>query len=194
MQRFFRKAASRLRATGFWRLVRLPARDKIEPLKLRIRSATPADIPVMMALEKHSATAAHWSNAQYKEIVSSSGGRRDACRTAGETPALRVALVVEDDSGVQGFTVAQVLGREWELENIVAADQAQRRGLGTRLLGELANLARGQGAQSIFLEVRESNRAARSLYKKCGFAESGQRKSYYRDPIETAIMYKLDLA
>ena len=160
---------------------------------MRIRSATPADIPVMMALEKHSATAAHWSNAQYKEILSSSGGRRDAYRTADETPALRLALVVEDHSGVQGFTVARALGREWELENIVVADQAQRRGLGTRLLAELVRLARSQGAQSIFLEVRESNRAARALYLKCAFVESGHRKSYYQDPLENALRYKLNL-
>ena len=173
-------------------------------MKLRIRPATPADIAAMIALEKLSATAAHWSIAQYKEIfetavsirapVSSvSGGRRDACRTAGETPALRLASVVEDQSGVQGFAVARVLGREWELENIIVADQAQRRGLGTRLLGELANLARSQHAQSIFLEVRESNQAARSLYLKCAFVESGHRKSYYQNPPETAILYKLDL-
>jgi len=167
----------------------------------------------MMALEKLSATAAHWSIAQYKEIFESSvssrapvssvapgvvggvsGGRRDACRTAGETPALRLALVVEDQSGgIQGFAVARVPGREWELENIVVADQAERRGLGTRLLGELVSLARSQGAQSIFLEVRESNRAARALYLKCAFVENGHRKSYYQDPPETAILYKLDL-
>ncbi len=126
----------------------------------------------MMALEKVSASAAHWSIAQYNEIfetavsirapVSSvSGGRRDACRIAGETPALRLALVVEHQSAVQ--------------------------------VGELANLARSQHAQSIFLEVRESNQAARSLYLKCAFVESGHRKSYYQNPPETAILYKLDL-
>src|SRR5437879_12090612 len=122
----------------------------------------------MMALEKLSASAAHWSIAQWEifetavsiraPVSSVSGGRRDACRTAGETPALRLASVVEDQSGVQGFAVARVLGREWELENIIVADQAQRRGLGTRLLGELANLARSQHAQSIFLEVRSEER------------------------------------
>jgi ribosomal protein S18 acetylase RimI-like enzyme len=178
---------------------------ELETLKLRIRPATPADIAAMMALEKLSATAAHWSIAQYKEIFETArsirapissvlGGRRDACQTASETPALRLALVVEDQSGgIQGFAVARVLGREWELENIVVADQAQRRGLGTRLLGELVSLARSQGTQSFFLEVRESSRAARALYLKCAFVENGHRKSYYQDPLENAILYKLDL-
>src|SRR5438093_11859124 len=98
----------------------------------------------MIALEKLSATAAHWSIAQYKEIfetavsirtrVSSvSGGRRDGCRTAGETPALRRALVVEDQSAVQGFAAARVRGRDCARENILVADQAQRRAEGTRV-------------------------------------------------------------
>src|SRR5438445_7060763 len=110
----------------------------------------------MMALEKVSASAAHWSIAQYNEIfetavsirapVSSvSGGRRDACRTAGETPALRLALVVEDQSGVQGLAVARVLRREGGVENIVVADQDQRGGFGRHLLGVLAILAARQG-------------------------------------------------
>src|SRR5205814_9065857 len=125
--------------------------------------------------------------------ASGRGGWRDAGGTGDETAALRLASVVEDRSGVQRLAVARGLGREWELENIIVADQAERRGLGTRLLGELANLARSQHAQSIFLEVRESNQAARSLYLKCAFVESGHRKSYYQNPPETAILYKLDL-
>jgi ribosomal-protein-alanine acetyltransferase len=183
--------------TGFG----LQSSDKNEALKLRIRLATPAHIPAMMALEKHSASAAHWSTAQYEEIfeasvsspveVSSvSGGRPDA----GEKPALRLALVIEEKSRVLGFLVARVLGEEWELENMVIADQAQRHGLATRLLGELLKLARKQGANSIFLEVRESNRAARSLYQKCGFTETSHRKRYYRNPEDDAIAYRLDLA
>ena len=157
----------------------------------------------MMALAKLSATAAHWSPAQYEEIFESSGssrrpvsssGGRDACRTAGETPAPRLALVIEDKSGVQGFLIARNLGEQWELENIVVVGLAQRRGLGSRLLAELVELARGQGARSIFLEVRESNRAARSLYKKCCFIEIGHRKRYYRDPEENAALYRFDFA
>src|SRR5207244_11544532 len=117
----------------------------------------------------------------------------DACRKAAGKPALRLASVVEDRAGVQGLAVARVLGREWELENIIVADQAQRRGLGTRLWGELANLARREHAQSIFLEVRETKQAARSLYLQCAFVENGHRKSYYQNPLETAILSKLDL-
>jgi ribosomal-protein-alanine N-acetyltransferase len=46
----------------------------------------------------------------------------------------------------------------------------------------------------VYLEVRESNRAARSLYVKCAFIESGHRKSYYSEPEEDAVLYRLDFA
>jgi ribosomal-protein-alanine N-acetyltransferase len=97
-----------------------------------------------------------------------------------------------EESCLHGFVVARIVGAEWEIENIAIAGSARRRGLGTRLLGELLDLARAQGAEAVFLEVRESNRAARSLYEKWAFLESGRRRNYYNDPEEDAILYRLD--
>ena len=132
----------------------------------------------MMALEKHAATAAHWSVEQYEALF------------RGSTPG-RVALLIQEEDCVQRFVIARAVGEEWEIENIAIAGPARRRGLGTRLLGELLDLARPRGAESVFLEVRESNRAARALYEKWSFLESGHRKQYYKDPEEDAILYRL---
>ncbi len=150
-------------------------------LRMRIRSATAADIPDLMTLQKHAATAAHWSAQHYEAALS------------GEGPA-RVALVIQEEVGVQGFIVGRVLGEEWEIENIAVAGPARRRGLGTRLLGEFLDLARGRGANAVFLEVRESNLAARRLYEKWAFVECGRRKLYYREPEEDAIVYQIGFA
>jgi ribosomal-protein-alanine N-acetyltransferase len=46
----------------------------------------------------------------------------------------------------------------------------------------------------VFLEVRESNAAARCFYEKAGFVQTGRRKSYYTDPAEDAVLYRYDLA
>jgi ribosomal-protein-alanine N-acetyltransferase len=134
-----------------------------------------------MRLMNHSATAAHWSREQYDRVFGADSPRR-------------IALVVQDAGAVQGFLVAQVVADEWEIENIAIAGQARRRGLGTRLLGEFLDRARAQGAQAVFLEVRESNRAARSLYDKWAFQESGRRVNYYSQPEEDAIVYRLSFA
>jgi ribosomal-protein-alanine N-acetyltransferase len=147
---------------------------------VKIRSATLADIPSLVALEKHAVTAAHWSRQQYDAIFSQSSPRR-------------LALAIEEETGIQGFLIARVLEKEWEIENIAIAGPARRQGLGTRLLGEFIDLARSQAAQAIFLEVRESNHAARALYEKWAFLESGRRPCYYRDPAEDAIVYRLCL-
>ena len=49
------------------------------------------------------------------------------------------------------------------------------------------------GARSISLEVRPSNTAAISLYKKLGFEEIGLRRGFYREPKEDALILNLDL-
>jgi len=54
-------------------------------------------------------------------------------------------------------------------------------------------MVRAEGAESIFLEVRESNLAARSFYQDSAFVESGRRKGYYSDPQEDAVVYRFQL-
>jgi ribosomal-protein-alanine acetyltransferase len=148
---------------------------------MNVRPASRADIPAMMRLVNHSATAAHWSREQYDRVF-------------GDDPPWRVALVIEEAVGMQGFLVARQVAAEWEIENIAIAGAARRRGLGTRLLGQFLDQARSEGATAVFLEVRESNQPARSLYEKWAFTENGRRPRYYTQPEEDAIVYRLSLA
>ena len=141
---------------------------------MHVRAATFADIPALLTLERGAPTAAHWSEADYLRLFSEPG---------------RVALLIEEEC-IHGFIIGRDLGQEWEIENIVVANSAQHHGIGQRLVRELLDLATKRGAQAVFLEVRESNRAARALYSKSGFVETGRRQSYYQDPEEDAILYK----
>ena len=145
-----------------------------------VRAATSADIAAMMALETHAVTAAHWSRQQYERLFAAGEPRREV-------------LIIERD-GVQGFVVARAVDKEWEIENMAVSGSARRHGLGTRLLGEFLDRARVAGAEMVFLEVRESNHAARGLYEKWAFVQSGRRKGYYRGPEEDAITYCLSFA
>ncbi len=143
-----------------------------------IRPATPADLAALIALGQSASTAAHWSRELYQSALSDPS---------------RIALIAEENSQRLGFLVARVIHNECELENIVIAPAAQRRGLGAQLLDELLTLARARRAASIFLEVRDSNLPARRFYEKHGFAEYGRRPSYYNSPVEDAILYRLAL-
>ena len=53
--------------------------------------------------------------------------------------------------------------------------------------------AKSAGAECIFLEVRQSNIPAISLYKKEGFEELGIRKKFYEHPVEDAIIMKVGI-
>lgn len=92
-----------------------------------------------------------------------------------------------------GFLVAHQIAGEWELENIVVEEAEQRKGIGTGLLTGLISKARATNSEAVFLEVRASNLAARALYEAAGFRQSGLRKSYYANPLEDAVLYRLDL-
>ena len=158
---------------------------KVVCSKIMIRAATSEDVPAMLALERDSPLAAHWPQSMYLQIFDKNG------------PA-RIALIVSAESNdsreINGFVVARLVGGgECELENIVVAHKHQKRGIGAHLIRALARAARDQNASRIFLEVRESNAAARRLYEKCGFALTGRRPSYYAAPREDAILYALSL-
>jgi ribosomal-protein-alanine acetyltransferase len=160
---------------------------------LRIRPANNGDIPAMIDLEHESPAAAHWSAQQYEAMFANRNSERPE----------RFILVVEEADEVRmetasgatqrmlAFLVAHRVDNEWELENIVVAADSRRRGVGTRLLREFIDQARAKNGNAIFLEVRQSNQAARALYRKFGFAETGARKGYYPTPPEDAILYRL---
>jgi ribosomal-protein-alanine N-acetyltransferase len=65
--------------------------------------------------------------------------------------------------------------------------------LGTVFLTALLDYLREDGAKIAFLDVRESNVAARRLYEKCGFSQLGRRKRFYTDPTEDAIGMGIEL-
>ena len=160
-----------------------------------IRLATAADIPSVMNLER-SSTASHWSEQQYQQLFPPGvdGPERlvliaEASPSDISTPDQRKTA----DARILGFLVAHHICPEWELENIVVAPSARRNGLGNRLLNALLTRAKETNSDSIFLEVRESNAAARALYERAGFEQTGRRKAYYTAPDEDAILYRLPL-
>lgn len=82
-------------------------------------------------------------------------------------------------SELVGYFVLMVAAQEAHLLNLSIGAARQRRGHGSGLLGEAADLARRLGARHVFLEVRPSNRGAQSLYTRFGFRKVGTRRGYY---------------
>lgn len=107
-------------------------------------------------------------------------------------PSARL-LVAEADERVLGYAVLWFSADEGELGDLAVHPDVRRRGVGRRLVHACLNEARRRRARSLFLEVRSSNLAARGLYQALGFHVVGLRKSYYRSPVEDAVVMRLDV-
>ena len=73
---------------------------------------------------------------------------------------------------------------EIEILDVFTQPPFRRSGVAKRLIDYLLQTR----PPTVYLEVRESNDAARKLYEGLGFLQIGRRKEYYRDPVETAIV------
>jgi ribosomal protein S18 acetylase RimI-like enzyme len=153
-----------------WRAIGLKQRAMLREClgtKLEIRGAAPADLPMIAAIQFGSQEASQWPPESYLEH----------------------RCIVADERGmVRGFLVARdTAPGEHEILNVAVAPSVRRSGIGRILLETALYSARGEW----FLEVRESNRAAISLYESLGFSRSGRRENYYHDPPEAAIVMKV---
>lgn len=155
---------------------------------VRVRTAEPGDLPRLVEIASHSATAAQWNQTEYLKLFAPN---QPSSPLQDQAPH-RYALVVEQAGSVAGFIVGRQVAEEWEIENIAVTGAARRCGLGSRLVGELLDHVRSRGGKTVFLEVRESNRAARALYEKWAFIEVGRRKAYYQNPAEDALILKFN--
>ena len=97
------------------------------------------------------------------------------------------------DGRLMGYAIAWHVMDEGELANLAVAPDARRRGVASALLDAVIRDASARGTSRIFLEVRESNSAARALYSARGFDEVGRRKGYYRLPVEDALILRRTL-
>lgn len=99
-----------------------------------------------------------WTEAEFTALLARPGAR----------------LIAEAD----GFALVHVAAGEAELLTLAVAPPARRRGTGMRLLAAALQAAADEAAV-MFLEVAETNAAARALYARAGFSEAGRRRGYY---------------
>jgi len=131
-----------------------------------IRRGEAGDLEAVAAIQSTGVEASHWPVGEYMQYE------------------FTVSIL---DGAVAGFMVWRPLVEgECELLNLAVAPEFRRRGVARELLASLL----GRPAIVIFLEVRESNLAARNLYKSMGFQEVSIRRKYYESPPDTAIVMK----
>ncbi len=102
-------------------------------------------------------------------------------------------IVAEIDGKIVGYMgMWNILG-EGQITNIAVATEHRGKGIGKALLRHILDYAKQINIKRLFLEVRESNLIARKLYENHGFYAIARRKTYYRKPIEDAIVMMTEL-
>ena len=101
-----------------------------------------------------------------------------------------VALMSKRAGRPTGFVLGRLVADEAEVLNLAVREECRRQGEGRALVEELLRRFAESGVSRVFLEVRESNRAAVGFYERMGFRQSGRREDYYREPCEAALVYE----
>ena len=102
-------------------------------------------------------------------------------------------IVWKDGDEILGHCVLFRVMDEAEITSVSVRSDLRGKGIGTEFLLQLLEYLRRDGAKIAYLDVRESNEAARKLYAKCGFSEIGRRKRFYQKPVEDAIGMGIEL-
>jgi [ribosomal protein S18]-alanine N-acetyltransferase len=99
-----------------------------------------------------------------------------------------VALV---DGDIAGYVCLMSLFEEAQILDVAVALEQRGKGIARLLMEHSFIVAIGEGAEFMALEVRESNKAAISLYERLGFVRTGTRRGYYEGKEDAVLMEKL---
>jgi ribosomal-protein-alanine N-acetyltransferase len=141
----------------------------------RIRDAAPADAARLAELERE-CFPDPWSEAGLLEVLALPTG---------------TGVVAEIAGVVQGYVLARSVADTAEIRNVAVAPGHRRLGIARALLRQALEMLQANGGAEVFLEVRQSNLAALSLYRALGFRVAGMRRAYYRRPVEDALVLRL---
>jgi ribosomal-protein-alanine N-acetyltransferase len=141
-----------------------------------LRPAAESDIGDVAAVERL-CFADPWSEESFARLI-------DA------PPAIFLVALFSPNEGIAGYIIAFSVGEDAEVLNVAVHPQFRGKGLAGQMLDAVLIELSSRGVRTAFLEVRESNAAALSLYTSRGFSEIGRRSKYYRRPVEDALVLR----
>jgi len=146
-------------------------------MKVIIREMEISDLAMIMKLEKE-LFSAPWSEAMFSEEIKGH---------------YAYVLQKNENEEIIGYLSGWKLLDEFTITNIGITGNFQRMGFGTKLVKFIISKLLYEKCFKFTLEVRESNFKAIALYEKIGFEQIGLRGNYYRDPVENAVIMRLNM-
>lgn len=98
------------------------------------------------------------------------------------------AIVILCNDEFAGYITYSVICGEIQIANVAVLPQFRKMGAAFQLIKKIITVAKENNCQVITLEVRASNMPAISLYKKSGFEVVGERKDFYKNPKDDAVL------
>ena len=99
-----------------------------------------------------------------------------------------VAFAAVDKEKILGYIGMLLAPDEGQILNLAVLPEARRQGVANALVARLIREAETRGLAALSLEVRVSNSPAVRLYESFGFQTAGERKGFYRHPVENALV------
>lgn len=143
------------------------------PVPLRPGQLTPAHLEACLALDQASLQGL-WSRTQWQTELAEPRRPGVGLWRGDKLVAMASGWLVVD---------------ELHITLVAVAPKQRRQGLGCRVLQELLDHARLQGAGHATLEVAPGNTAALALYRGLGFQDAGLRRGYYRNGEDALIQW-----
>ena len=103
-------------------------------------------------------------------------------------PSACLFSAVDSNECIIGYAAVWFVGDEGELGDLAVDNRVRRNGVCSLLLHAVVEEGRKRALHRLFLEVRESNDGAQSLYSRHGFEIVGSRRNYYTNPVEDAVL------
>jgi len=89
---------------------------------------------------------------------------------------------------IVGYSISYVVYDEYHISNIAVEPGSRRKKIGEIMLTIALKIGMEKECQISHLEVRKSNVPAITLYQKYGFQAIGERKNYYQNENEDALL------
>ena len=147
-------------------------------LTITVRAMSLNDLPQVVAIEAQSHLEP-WT--------------QQAFRAELETSLVAQPLVALRKDEIIGYVVPWFVVDELQIANLTVKESFRQLGVGRLMLTHVLQMASARNCRNAYLEVRDSNVAARALYESLGFFVEGVRPKYYGRAQEDAVLMKKNL-
>lgn len=159
---------------------------KSTPKLIKIERMCASDVKRVLEIEQRTGLSS-WSESHYTDLIKNPDSFAAIARHKREVVGFIVARIIASrGNDAESFAEADIF-------NIGVLQAHQGKGIGGSLIETFLSAARKHKVERVWLEVRQSNQKAIEFYSRNGFTNTQIRKDFYSQPMENALIMKLEM-